>query len=308
MLVAILSGLLALLLPLRSGGSEPVPVRVADGVYAFVGAAGDIGPGNLGRIGNSGFIVGPTGIAVVDTGVSHAHGLDLLAAIRRVSDKPVDVVILTHAVQEFLYGSTAFEDAGARLLTHRESAGLMRARCEHCLENLRVIVGEEPMAGTRLVVPDWTVDGSISLTVGGRRLELLHPGWSSTPGDLMVLDVESRVLFAGGLVTNTRVPELRDGKLGAWVGALDDLARLDLSWIVPGYGAPMRPAGIVGTRDYLRDLDARVHELYGAMASLMEAVEQGGLPRYADWPGYDSLHRKNTQQRYLELEIEELAR
>lgn len=303
---------LLLLLPLSAlipgASAAPVAVRVAEGVYAFVGEAGDIGRENLGRIGNSGFIVGPTGIVVIDTGVSHVHGTELLSAIRRVSDKPVELVIITHAVQEFLYGSTAFEAAGARFLAHRESAGLMRARCEHCLENLRLILGDGPMAGTRLVVPDWTVDGSTSIVAGGRRLELLHPGWASTPGDLMVLDPATRVLFAGGVVTNGRVPELRDGKLRDWIRALEDLETLDLEWIIPGYGPPMRPRAAAQTRDYLRALDDRVHGLYGSMASLMEAVEQGGLPEYALWPGYESLHRKNTQQRYLELEIEELGR
>ena len=102
------------------------PVRVADAVYAFIGDSGDIGPANAGNVGNSGFIVGRTGVIVIDTGVSYHHGKAMIEAIRRVSPLPVELVIITHAVQEFLFGNAAFVELHVPLLTHVESADLMR--------------------------------------------------------------------------------------------------------------------------------------------------------------------------------------
>jgi glyoxylase-like metal-dependent hydrolase (beta-lactamase superfamily II) len=287
---------------------EQPPVRIADGVYAFVGLPGDIAPDNRGRIGNSGFIVGDTGIIVVDTGVSHRHGTALRAAIRKVSDLPVVLVILTHAVQEFLYGTTAFDAASARLLCHEKSAALMRERCEHCLENLRLILGDDEMVGTRLVVPTETVSGTTDITVAGRRLSLVHPGWASTPGDLMVLDRATGVMFTGGVVVNGRIPELRDGRFDDWIAALDALDAIGATILVPGYGPPLPSAEGRVTRDYLRALDRRVRELFDGGASLMEAVDQGAVPAFADWSGYETVHRKNVLGRYLQLELEDLAR
>jgi glyoxylase-like metal-dependent hydrolase (beta-lactamase superfamily II) len=284
------------------------PLRIADGVYAFIGERGDIAPANGGRIGNSGFIVGDSAVAVIDAGVSHAHGTELLQAIRRVTDKPVRRLILTHAVQEFIYGTTAFVDAGAHPLCHTGSASLMRARCEHCLENLRLILGAETMTGTRLIVPEETVDRDTLIEVGGRRLQLIHPGWASTPGDLMVLDLATGVLFAGGVVLEGRVPELRDGRLDTWIAAIERLPTLELSVIVPGYGQPLTREQALQTADYLRALDTRVRAMYSAGASLMDAIDEGALPRFAGWDGYESLHRKNTQLHYLALEVEELDR
>jgi glyoxylase-like metal-dependent hydrolase (beta-lactamase superfamily II) len=284
------------------------PLRVAEGVYAFIGERGDIAPANGGRIGNSGFVVGDTAVAVIDAGVSHAHGVELLAAIRRITDKPVTHLILTHAVQEFIYGTTAFVAAGARPLCHTGSATLMRARCEHCLENLRLILGPEVMTDTRLIVPEETVDGDTLLHVGGRRLQLIHPGWASTPGDLMVLDLASGVLFAGGVVLQGRVPELRDGRLDSWIATIERLPAMGLSVIVPGSGRLLAPQESLETADYLRAVDARVRTMYAAGASLMDAIEDGALPRFAGWDAYESLHRKNTQLHYLALEVEELDR
>jgi glyoxylase-like metal-dependent hydrolase (beta-lactamase superfamily II) len=65
-------------------------------------------------IGNSGFIVGKTGVVVIDTGISYRHGRRMLEAISRTTGKPVELVIITHAVQEFLFGNAAFDELGIR--------------------------------------------------------------------------------------------------------------------------------------------------------------------------------------------------
>jgi len=288
--------------------ADPHLVEVADGVYVFAGAPGDMSPGNLGRIGNSGFIVGPRSVTVIDTGVSHAHGMALVAAIRRVTDKPLGPVVLTHAVQEFLYGTTAFVEAGGEPLCHRRTAELMRSRCEHCLDNLRLLLGSAAMEGTRLLVPAEVIEGDATLSASGRTIDLIHPGWASTPGDLLVLDRQTGVLFAGGVVLNNRVPELRDGQLEQWIKAIDTLRELPVRVIVPGHGPPMAANGGAATRSYLQALDHRVRLLYEGGASLMETVDSAALPEFSAWDGYEALHRKNAQLRYLQLELEDLDR
>ena len=53
---------------------------VAPGVWMVRGAPGEPDAANWGRIGNAGFIVGPTGVLVIDSGVSQRHGLALLCS------------------------------------------------------------------------------------------------------------------------------------------------------------------------------------------------------------------------------------
>ncbi|CAN0502184.1 unnamed protein product, partial [Phaeothamnion confervicola] len=175
------------------------PQKVADGVYAFIGDTGELSAANHGFVGNSGFIVGPSGVVVIDTGTSYKHGRLILDAIARLTDKPVELVIITHAVQEFLFGNAAFDERGVPILAHRETTNLMKARCDHCLENLKPVLGDE-LAGTRLVLPQREIDATTTITAGGRRLKLYYLGWASTPGDVIVLDLDSGVMFAGGMV------------------------------------------------------------------------------------------------------------
>ncbi len=283
------------------------PVKVTDGVYAFIGGPGEPSAENAGNIGNSGFIVGDDGVVVVDTGISYRHGRAMLEAIARVTPKPVRLAIITHAVQEFLFGNAAFAERGIQLLAHAKSVELMRSRCEHCLENLNKVLGPQLMQGSRLVLPTRLVERSTPLAVAGLKLQLLYFGWAATPGDLAVYDPASRVLFAGGLVSNGRVPELRDGKLAGWLLALDRLDEIPARWVVPAHGPVATPAVIAQTRTYLLALDARVRQVYNSGASLLEAVDMVDLPQYDGWDMYPVTHRRNAHQRYLELELEEFG-
>jgi glyoxylase-like metal-dependent hydrolase (beta-lactamase superfamily II) len=184
----------------------------------------------------------------------------------------------------------------------------MRSRCNRCLQNLSVQLGKETMAGTRLVVPERTIERSQTIQAGGRDIELVYLGWASTPGDLVIVDRRSGVAFAGGLVVNHRIPELRDGDLKGWLQALAQLQRTPLRIVVPGYGAPGGLELIDLTRAYLQALDAQVKALYERGATLTETVDGAALPAYAGWDQYPTFHRQNALHRFLQLENEELSR
>jgi len=279
---------------------------VEKGVYVFLGDNGEANMENKGFIANAGFIVGAEGVIVIDTGASYRHGEAMLAAIARITPKPVKQVIITHAVQDFVFGAAAFVERGIPLLTHRKTAELMKARCEHCLGNLRKVLGDEIMAGTRLIIPEQLVDASATMRIAGREIDFLHFGWASTPGDLVVLDRESGVMFAGGIVTASRVPEIRDGQLRGWLDALTALRKLGARHVVPGYGRILSPDEMGQTAEYLRRLDAKMRDLYSRGVGLMESVDGSGMDAYGAWSQYPDLHRRNALHRYLQIELEDL--
>jgi glyoxylase-like metal-dependent hydrolase (beta-lactamase superfamily II) len=282
------------------------PQRITDGVYAFIGESGEVSAANRGFVGNSGFVVGSTGVVVIDTGTSYRHGRRMLEAISRTTGKPVELVIITHAVQEFLFGNAAFEERGIPILAHPQTAKLMKARCDHCLQNLKPVLGTE-LDGTRLVLPAREVEATTRMEAGGRRLELIYLGWASTPGDLAVLDRDSGVLFAGGLICVGRIPDIRDSDFEGWQRALRQLEKFKPARIVPGHGSVSGPEAIASTAGYLDALDGIVKSLYAESSSLMEAVEKAALPAYQGWSMYATTHRQNTLHRYLQLELQDLG-
>ena len=175
----------ALAIAVASGATPyplaPVAVEVAPGVYVFRGLAGETGTENLGRTANVSAITGPNGVAVIESGVSWREGEAIIAAVRRITPRPIRLLILTHAAQEVVFGAAAFQARGIPVLMHRDAAALMAARCDQCLQRLNQALGAEEMARTSLIKPDLLIDRSTSTDVIGRSLRIIVPGRGAHP-------------------------------------------------------------------------------------------------------------------------------
>lgn len=281
-------------------------VEVAAGVYMVQGASGEVDTDNLGRIGNAGFIVGDTGVVAIDTGTSYRHGVALLALIRRLTNKPVRMALITHTRQEFLFGATAYREQAIPIHMHRKAAGLMQARCERCLKTLKQVLGDDAMQGTAMFKPDQEFEQSHSINMIGRRIQVLYYGHSSGPGDVAVLDVQSGVLFAGGLLDQLRIPDVQDSDLDGWSHALQALRGLPIKVVVPGHG-PVASAKVIDAVDrYLAQLRARVLELLRFGAALSEVPDATVLPEFALWDQYETIHRRNASILFVRFERDQL--
>ncbi len=298
--------LLAILTTTAAGAQTAT--RVAPDVYALIADQGDIEPANGGFVGNLGYLVGERGVVVIDAGISYGFGERMRATIAASTSLPVALVVLTDPIQEFHFGAAAFQDRGVPVLAHRDAAALIAQRCETCLKRLRVTLGDDAMAGSRVVVPDRLIDGTTTIDVGGRDIELLYLGLASAPGNLAVFDRRSGVLFAGGLVSLGRIPRLRDGDLDGWIAALERLQKIPATLIVPGHGPIATQAEARQTLAYLRALKQKVHALYAKGTGLSAAVAGGDLPAFASWSLYPTLHRENVQELYVRLERADLQR
>lgn len=277
-------------------------VMLAPGVYMVAGSGGAADEKNLGRIGNAGFIVGERGVIAIDSGTSYAHGLELLALISEVTDQPVRVALITHTRPEFLFGAAAFRERGIPVRMHSRTARLMASRCETCLKILRQTVGEETMRGTEMYKPDQEFDVSHQLDLIGRPLKVLYFGHSSGPGDIGVVDVQSGVLFAGGLLDAQRIPDIQDSELAGWQQALRSLQGMQLARVVPGHGAASSASLIMMVQHYLTQLEVRARALVAKGTSLLSVSEDGELPEFENWDQYDTIHRRNTSIAFLRFE------
>jgi glyoxylase-like metal-dependent hydrolase (beta-lactamase superfamily II) len=283
------------------GAVQPKIVVVAAGVYALLGAGGDITLENSGRTANIAFVVGPRGVVVVDSGVSYREGTDIIAAVKSISNRPIRLVIITHPTQEVIFGAAAFQARGIPVLAHRSSAEMIADRCATCLRNLQSVLGDE-MAATRVVTPDRLVDANETLDMIGRRLRLIAPPWSSAPGALAVFDEKTSTLIAGNLVSIGRIPDIRDANPEGWHDALVHLASMRCRHLVPSYGPIGSCAHIDAFAHYFVELESRVEALMKEGVTLGELPHRCDLPEFARWDQYETLHPQNANRTYLRLE------
>ena len=282
----------------------PAPQQLAPGVYAVVNLNTEPTTENYGGVGNQGILIGEKGVVLVDTGTSVRYAAELIATVRRLTFKPIVLVINTHQHPAFIFGNGALASQGVPILAHRATAELIAQRCQKCLKNLNDILGVDEMQGTEVVPPTRIIDGATSLQVAGRRLDIIYYGHSSSPGSIGVMDRASGVLFAGGLVSIDRVPDTRDARIGTWRRALQALKARHVRIMVPGEGPVAPLARIDDLGSYLAALQSAVEKTYQQGVSLGEAGAHSELPQFKNWPAYHPAHNKNVEQLYLQLEQE----
>ena len=285
-----------------SGVRVPTLQQVAPGVYAVIGHDAEPAPGNYGAVGNQGILIGTDGVILIDTGTSTRYAEELVAAVRRVTAKPIVLAIDTHQHPAFIFGNGALASQGVPILAHREVADLIEQRCDKCLKNLNVILGSAEMSGTRVRVPDRIITATQSLTVAGRVLDILYAGQTSSPGSIAIFDRASGVLFGGGMVSIGRIPDTKDARINAWIAALQGLQQRPITQLVPGEGPVSAPARIDELVAYLRALQSGVQATYDAGFSLGEAAAHSALPAFSRVPLYQPAHNRNVEQLYLLLE------
>jgi len=302
-IAALAAGFIA---PTAHAAPYPEPIDLGHGVHVFVGAREEASRANGGHVANQGFIVAADGVIVIDSGLSAGFAAHMLRAIRARTGKPLSLVILTWPVDEAIFGAALFQDRGAPVLAHDAAARLIAERCERCLAQRRAALGEELMAGTRVPRPDRVFRGSQTLSVAGRRLELIDADGAAAPGSIAVWDPQSGVLFAGGLASFGRIPDTSNGTLDTWIKALGRLASLPARSVVAAHGRPGVPGDLGGLARYLDALQRRTRQAYAAGQSLLEAPRSVAVAEYRDWALYETLHPRNVHHAYLALERREL--
>jgi glyoxylase-like metal-dependent hydrolase (beta-lactamase superfamily II) len=111
-----------------------------------------------------------------------------------------------------------------------------------------------------------TLDDSLRLYLGGKRVEVYRFGRAHTDGDIVVLFPDHRVLSAGDMFTfGDATPQLIDyaggGSARDWTGTLDGALKLEFDQVVPGHGLVTTKQEMRKFRDSTLTLRTKVHDM-----------------------------------------------
>ena len=86
----------------------------------------------------------------------------------------------------------------------------------------------------------------MTLQLGGKTIDLIHPGAGHTDGDLVVMFRDEGVLHTGDLMFNRYYPNIdleAGGSIQQWVATLENLLRLEFTRVIPGHIAQLAEVG-----------------------------------------------------------------
>lgn len=238
---------------------------------------------------NIGIIVGNDAVMVVDTGMGPKNADIVLAEVRRITDKPIRYLAITHFHPEHGMGAQAFP-ADTQVVVPVAQKQELADKGE---EYIRFFSGMSPelaalLKDVKLVTPHLAFENTLDVDLGGRvvRLLYLHPG--HTRGDMFVYLPAEKILFGGDLIIDRFYPILPDGDATpvGWMASLEALKKLAPVKIVPGHGA-VGDVGLIDTLlGYFTDVKTRVAKLKAAGVTLEDATQrlQQDIPAaYEHW-------------------------
>lgn len=272
--------------------AEPEVVKLAEGVYGFIGEEGAT---------NSGFVVTGEGVVVIDTQGPKDLALLLKKKIREITDKPVLYVINTHFHGDHTFGNQYFTEA-KEIIGHENTKINLTEKDKEHREQFKRFFGENALEGFKLTLPTKTIKDTFQMQVGGKTIELAWPGRGHTDGDIVVYLPVERILFGGDLLYKERLPWLGDAYISDWIGTLDRVKNYDTGIYVPGHGGTGDITMLTQLQRYLMDLQAEVKGYMEKGKGVDEMKKEVSLPKYKNWSRYNEWLPFNAEKVYKELE------
>jgi glyoxylase-like metal-dependent hydrolase (beta-lactamase superfamily II) len=298
--------LCAILLYIGAGSANALEtVKVADNVYALVGPTTQRSAENFGNNATFGVIVTGDGVILVDPGGCAKGAAEIDAAVKVLTGQPVKIVINTGGQDHRWFGNAYFKDRGAEIIAANAAVEDQQNRSNAQWQMMTMLTGDATMAGTDLVYADRRFDKTITLTLGGVRVDVTLPAQAHTPGDTFVWLPEQRIVFAGDIVFMDRMlGVLPSSNSKSWLEAFAAIEKLNPAIVVPGHGNPGPLARAQAeTRDYLRHLRKEIGALIEAGGSMIDAkkIDQSAFSSLAV---FDQISRRNAQAVFAEMEFE----
>ena len=257
--------------PMPSDFANWKTVQVGAGIYAF------IAPDGVTPIvsGNSVAVIGDSSVLVVDAGQFPSVARAQIAAIRKLTDKPVRFVVNTHWHPDHWLGNAEYAAAfpGVPIVSTRNTYELARTKAlpfidtAYAQQTLKILTGmlaagkhrdSTPFTATELqyyryaepqfneylaelrtvkpVMPNMLFTDTLTVFLGKREVRMMFLGRANTGGDAVVYVPDAKVLMTGDIVVSP-FPYGIGSFIGEWIDVIAKLQAMNPAVIVPGHGA-----------------------------------------------------------------------
>jgi len=255
---------------------------------------------------NAGLIVDGEESLLVDTLFDERLTAEMLTAMEDAigsGARDIATLVNTHANGDHTFGNRLLERA--EIIASRASAEEM---AEVPPQMLAAMMAQAPslgqlgkfltecfgafeFRGIEFKAPTRTFEGTLSLRVGDKALELIEVGPAHTKGDVLVHvkgDVlvhvpGNKVVYTGDILFVGGTPIIWAGPVENWIAACERLMAMDLDAIVPGHGPITDRAGVAMVRDYLVYIDHEARQRFDAGLDLEAAIRDIRFGDFSSW-------------------------
>jgi glyoxylase-like metal-dependent hydrolase (beta-lactamase superfamily II) len=238
-------------------------------------------------------------VVVVDANFPKEAG-DVIAAIKKTTDKPIKYVLDTHHHGDHAYGNAVWAKEGAKIVGSKNTSRLLKVNGPKAWD--QAAKDRTDIKESELKVVDIDFDDKYVLDDGTQRVEFLHFGHSHTIGDAVAYLPKHKILCTGDACVNGAFNYMGHSSSASWIKCLEKMEHLDIKMICPGHGAVAGKDLLGRQKRYFADLRAQVKKGIDAEKKLDDIIASVDMPWYKEWTGKDAKAIKdNTTHVYNEL-------
>ncbi|UTA67625.1 MBL fold metallo-hydrolase [Emticicia sp. 21SJ11W-3] len=248
------------------------------------------------RGGTIAYLVTPKGLAVVDSQFPEQSN-HLIGELKKISEKPIQLLINTHHHGDHSGGNIAFKGIAEHVVAHSNS-----------LKNQKV-AAEKAKTEDKQLYPDITFTDTWKQKVGKETIKAHYFGPGHTNGDSIIHFEQANVAHMGDLLFNRRYPFV-DRAAGAsvknWLNVLDKTLSTFDNQTLFVFGHAFDPEKITGNKedimvfqDYLAKLWSFVEGEVKAGKTKEEVLKTTAIPGVTQMQG-DGIQR-SIQATYEEI-------
>ena len=214
-------------------------------------------------------LAGADGVLLVDSQFAPLTD-KLVAAIRRVSDKPIRFLVDTHVHPDHVGGNENFARLGATIFARDQ----LRYRLEHPNP---APDGSPGKPAPEQALPVVTYNASLSIHIDGEDVRLLPVEAAHTDGDTVVSFPRHDILAVGDIYRSVGYPYADLANGGSLAGILEGLSEIvdragPTTKIIPGHGPIVSRDAVLAQRDLIVALRGRVQKLVEEGKTLDEII------------------------------------
>jgi phosphoglycerate dehydrogenase-like enzyme/glyoxylase-like metal-dependent hydrolase (beta-lactamase superfamily II) len=273
--------------------------EVAPGVFFRYSAISPTDPSIFGGSNNI-WIVFEDYVGVIDANFPKEAG-DVIAAIKKTTDRPIRYVLDTHHHGDHAYGNAVFGKTGASIVAQANCARILRVDgAKDFADAGRGPTGRKDVRDSSLKVPNLIFQDKLVLDDGKQRVEFLFRGHAHTAGDAFAYLPRHKILCTGDACVNGAFNFMGHSDSASWIRVLDKLEQLDVKMICPGHGQVSDRALLQKQKRYFVELRRQVKQGIDAGKEAEDIVKSIDMPWYKEWTGVTP-SPDNVKHVYAEL-------
>jgi len=283
------------------------PISITQDIHCVIGDFNPPTKENNGFVSNMCYVDMGETLVVLDAGPTYKFAKEFYTLMtKQYPNHQVTHVVLSNYHDDRVQGASYFKEKGAKVVGHKTINEDIKQNPTK-FHRMKKRLDKEIVEGTQVIHADTLVDSGYKIKGSKKTLEIIKPSKiSEEKSDIVIYSKDDSFLFVGNLVFNGRLLSYKKtSNVDGWIKALENLAKMDVKYLLGGHGDDYSKDSYKATLEYLKIMRDDVKKAYEDEIDSDEIINHVKTDKFKNINHFKQLNYKNIQNYFEQLEWSE---